>query len=164
MKTLYKSELHSLIGNLYLFFNKKELLNISINTYNNKWINHFFPDTIIKKSYDNIFLTQLKEYFYGLRKEFDLPIMLLGSKFQKDVWKSVSKIPFGDTISYKEVAQNINRKSAQRAVGNALSKNPLLIIIPCHRVIKSNGNLGGFSAGVDVKKKLLSFEKEIFNG
>ncbi|MCK4338778.1 MAG: methylated-DNA--[protein]-cysteine S-methyltransferase [Candidatus Cloacimonetes bacterium] len=163
MKILYKSELYSFIGNICLFFNKKGLLNVSINTYNNKWIDKFFPDAFIKPSNDNIFLTQLKEYFSGLRKEFDLQIILLGSKFQKDVWKSVSKIPFGETMSYIEVARNINWKSAQRAVGNALGKNHLLIVVPCHRVIKSNGNMGGFSAGIEVKKKLLAFEKEILN-
>lgn len=163
MKILYKSELHSFIGNLYLFFNKKGLFHISIDEYCNKWIYKFYPDAFIKPSNNNIFLIQLKEYFSGLRKEFDLPIILLGTEFQKDVWRFVYKIPFGETMSYIEVARNINHKFAQRAVGNALGKNHLLIVVPCHRVIKSNGNWGGFSADIEVKKKLLAFEKEILN-
>jgi len=160
MNIIYKSKLHSFIGNIFLLFNKNGLLNVSINCYNDKWVDKFFPNAFIKSLNNNIYLTQLKEYFAGLRKEFEFPILLFGTKFQKEVWKFVYEIPFGKTMSYLEVAKNIKRKTAQRAVGNALGNNPLLIIIPCHRVVMSNGNLGGFSAGIEIKKQLLTFERE----
>ncbi|MEA3475966.1 MAG: methylated-DNA--[protein]-cysteine S-methyltransferase [Candidatus Cloacimonadota bacterium] len=160
MDTIYKSKLHSFIGNIFLLFNKNGLLNVSINCYNDKWVDKFFPNAFIKSLNNNIYLTQLKEYFAGLRKEFEFPTLLFGTKFQKEVWEFVYKIPFGKTMSYLEVAKNIKRKTAQRAVGNALGNNPLLIVIPCHRVIKLDGSLGGFSAGIEIKKQLLTLEKE----
>jgi methylated-DNA-[protein]-cysteine S-methyltransferase len=101
---------------------------------------------------------QLGEYFSGHRTEFDLPLELRGSEFQQRVWRVLRKIPFGATRSYLDLAMELGSAKAVRAVGAANGKNPLSIIIPCHRVIGANGSLTGFAGGVDVKAKLLDFE------
>ncbi|WKY43796.1 methylated-DNA--[protein]-cysteine S-methyltransferase [Eubacteriaceae bacterium ES2] len=110
-------------------------------------------DTIKKAS------TQLGEYFKGSRKAFDLPMRLVGTDFQMRVWASLQKIPYGKTISYKEVAQMIDHPRAYRAVGSANHYNPLPIIIPCHRVIKSGGQVGGYGGGSLIKEHLLLLER-----
>lgn len=102
-------------------------------------------------------IAQLKEYFIGNRTEFELPLGPSGTDFQKSVWAELVKIPFGKTITYSSLARAVNRPKAARAVGNAVGKNPLLIVIPCHRVVAAAG-LGGFSAGLETKKILLKHE------
>ena len=106
---------------------------------------------------------QLNDYFNGERKEFDLALKITGTEFQKDVWRELMKIPYGDTVSYKDIAIAIGNNNACRAVGNANNKNQLPIIIPCHRVVGSNG-LGGYGAGVSRKKWLLEHEKNNLKG
>lgn len=108
----------------------------------------------------NIFKDQLLEYFEGKRKTFDKLDLLdpKGTDFQKSVWRSLLKIPYGETSSYKEIAKNIGNPRATQAVGTAIGKNPFLIIIPCHRVIKADGSLGGFAYGREIKRKLLKIE------
>lgn len=101
---------------------------------------------------------QLDEYFLGKRKTFSLKLKLVGTDFQKKVWEELLKIPYGKTKSYSEIAQNTGYAKAQRAVGSACSKNPVMIIVPCHRVVAKNGCLGGFAYGCDVKQKLLNLE------
>jgi len=101
---------------------------------------------------------QISEYFNGKRQSFNLPLNPKGTKFQKAVWFSCAKIEFGQTKTYKQIAEDIDNPDSQRACGQALSKNPIPIIIPCHRVVASNG-LGGFGLGIDMKTKLLSLEK-----
>lgn len=103
---------------------------------------------------------QLNEYFKGQRKLFDIPLDVRGTDFQKKVWNQLSKIPFGKTKSYKEIAIKINSPKASRGVGSANRKNPVSIIVPCHRVIGSNGKLTGFAGGLDVKSWLLKFENQ----
>ena len=103
--------------------------------------------------------SQLNEYFEGKRKNFDLPLKFDGTEFQNRVWQELLKIPFGNTISYKELAERIGNAKACRAVGMANNKNPIPIIIPCHRVVGSNGNLTGYAGGLDVKKFLLDLEQ-----
>lgn len=102
--------------------------------------------------------TQLKEYFDGLRTSFSIPLDPLGTEFQIKVWKELKKIKFGETISYLELAKRIGNPNASRAVGGANGKNPLSIIVPCHRVIGSNGKLTGFAGGLNGKLKLLELE------
>jgi methylated-DNA-[protein]-cysteine S-methyltransferase len=102
---------------------------------------------------------QLEEYLIGTRTSFDINSYLIGTKFQKRVWKQVNKIPYGQKLSYKDIAKKISRPKSYRAVANAVGKNPIAIMIPCHRVIRSNGNLGGYSGGIDIKKLLLQKEK-----
>lgn len=106
---------------------------------------------------------QLDEYFQGKRTTFSLPFKLTGTPFQLAVWKELQNIPYGKTTSYKEIAQKINKPKACRAVGMANNKNPLPIIIPCHRVIGSNGKLIGYAGGLKLKNYLLELEQSHTN-
>ncbi len=99
--------------------------------------------------------SQLKEYFKGQRKQFNLDLNPKGTAFQKLVWQQLVKIPYGQTISYGELAKKIGNPNASRAVGMANGKNPISIIVPCHRVLGKNGSLTGFGGGIEVKKYLL---------
>ena len=103
---------------------------------------------------------QLEEYFCGARKNFDVPLNPKGTHFMKKVWTSLLKIPYGEVRTYKQIAEKIGNPKAARAVGMANNKNPIPIIIPCHRVIGSNGNLIGYALGLDMKKFLLELEKK----
>ncbi|MGI9526225.1 MAG: methylated-DNA--[protein]-cysteine S-methyltransferase [Weeksellaceae bacterium] len=101
---------------------------------------------------------QLKEYFNGIRQNFDIPLDMIGTEFQKTVWNSLLKIPYGKTMSYLEQSKSINNPKAVRAVANANGRNPISIIIPCHRVIGTNGKLTGYAGGIQRKKFLLNLE------
>ncbi|WP_042272795.1 methylated-DNA--[protein]-cysteine S-methyltransferase [[Clostridium] dakarense] len=103
---------------------------------------------------------QLNDYLEGKRKSFDFPIDPEGTEFQKKVWKELQNTPYGETLSYKDIAEKIGNPKASRAIGMANNKNPILIIIPCHRIIGKNGKLVGYAAGLDMKKQLLEMEKE----
>ena len=102
---------------------------------------------------------QLAEYFAGERVAFDLPLAMHGTEFQKQVWKALLDIPFGVTMSYGELARKIGNPNASRAVGLANGRNPISIIVPCHRVIGSNGSLTGYGGGLPRKEALLSLER-----
>ncbi len=102
---------------------------------------------------------ELTEYFDGRREHFDIPLSPDGTPFEKSVWNTLLKIHYGKTASYSEVAEMLGNKKAARAVGRAVGANNILILIPCHRVISSDGSLGGFSAGIEKKKVLLNTEK-----
>jgi len=104
-------------------------------------------------------LIQLKKYLEGKLQRFDCKLDIRGTPFQKKVWSAIVKIPYGKTRSYKDIAHAIGHPKAFRAVGNANGSNPIPLIVPCHRVIESNGALGGFGHGLKVKKQLLDFEK-----
>lgn len=104
---------------------------------------------------------QLDDYFLQKRQEFQLPLETQGTPFQKEVWNLLSQIPYGVTWTYKEVAEKIQRPQAVRAVGAAIGRNPISIVIPCHRVIATNGSLTGFAGGLDRKKILLDLEGRI---
>lgn len=101
---------------------------------------------------------QLQEYFEGRRSSFDLPLAPEGTDFQKLVWEELLKIPYGESRTYSEIAVAIGRPKASRAVGNAINKNPIAIIIPCHRVIGKDGNLRGYAGGLELKEMLLRLE------
>ncbi|HRC84169.1 MAG TPA: methylated-DNA--[protein]-cysteine S-methyltransferase [Thermoanaerobaculia bacterium] len=101
---------------------------------------------------------QLEEYFAGKRHEFDLRLAPLGTPFQQQVWQALTRIPYGETRSYGEIAREIGWPNASRAVGAANGANPIPIVVPCHRVIGANGSLTGFGGGLDVKKALLDLE------
>ena len=104
-------------------------------------------------------IKQLDEYFQGKRSIFDLPLAPEGTEFQKKVWNALKEIPFGETKSYGEIAKIIGNEKASRAVGMANNKNPIMIVIPCHRVIGANGKLVGYAAGLEVKENLINLEK-----
>ena len=101
---------------------------------------------------------QLKEYFAGQRRQFNLPINAGGSDFQQDVWRALGDIPFGSAVSYGELARRLGRPRAARAVGQANGANPVPIVVPCHRVIAGDGGMGGFSGGLKIKRWLLAHE------
>lgn len=103
---------------------------------------------------------QLKEYFAGERQSFDIPVYEKGTLFQMKVWDALKEIPYGTTVSYQELAERIGNPKACRAVGMAIHNNPVVIIVPCHRVIHKDGSVGGYAGGVEKKKILLNLEKE----
>jgi len=102
---------------------------------------------------------QLEEYFAGKRCEFDVPLDPQGTQFQRSVWKALLKIPYGETRSYKQIAQMVENPKGCRAVGMANNKNPIWIVIPCHRVIGADGSLTGYGGGLEMKQRLLELEK-----
>ena len=101
---------------------------------------------------------QLEEYFAGKRRTFNLPLAPEGTVFQRIVWRALETIPFGELRSYREVAEAIGKPTAVRAVGAANGRNPLPIVVPCHRVVGSDGSLTGFAGGVEIKRRLLELE------
>lgn len=107
---------------------------------------------------------QLEEYFAGTRQVFDLPLRPLGTPFQCEVWQALAHIPYASTISYGQLAQRIGQPLAVRAVGAANGRNPLPIILPCHRVIGTNGSLTGFGGGLPTKRWLLTMEDQVAHG
>ena len=148
----YQSTIKNDLGIITLTFSDEGLHTIHLNEDN--------ESVLFALSKNNKYLTQLKEYFDGIRKRFDLPLILIGTPFQRKVWEYIQHIPYGETQTYINVAQGIGHPQSSRAVGNALHVNPILIIVPCHRVIRSDGGLGGFGLGIDVKQKLLDFERQ----
>jgi O-6-methylguanine DNA methyltransferase len=119
-----------------------------------------FPGEIIRDDRRNReVLSQLKKYLNGELKRFDCSLDLRGTPFQRKVWRALAEIPYGQTRSYKEIAEAIGHPKAFRAVGSANGSNSVPLILPCHRVIESNGGLGGFGHGLKAKNQLLDFEK-----
>jgi len=107
---------------------------------------------------------QIEEYLEGKRKQFNLPLVMRGTEFQTAVWKALQNIPFGETRSYKEIAAEIGKPKAVRAVGMANNRNPISIIVPCHRVIGHNGSLVGYGGGLPLKQFLLDLERSVALG
>ena len=141
---------------------KSAIGNLEIVSDNNQLISLKLVDKIQISDIENNFIKdikyQLEEYFLGKRKFFDIKINPKGTEFQKYVWSELQRIPYGTTKSYSEIAMACKNKNASRAVGNACNKNPIMIIIPCHRVILKKQSLGGFAYGNSVKQKLLEIE------
>ena len=111
------------------------------------------PDAVISEA-----IRQLGEYFDGKRKSFELPLKPCGTPFQESVWRALRDIPYGETRAYGDIAKSVGNEKACRAVGMANNKNPIAIVIPCHRVIGADGSLTGYAAGTDIKKFLLELE------
>lgn len=107
---------------------------------------------------------QLLEYLAGKRREFDLPLAPKGTEFYRSVWRALEEIPYGETRSYRDIAQAVGRPRAVRAVGQANHNNPIPIIIPCHRVVGANGSLTGYGGGLDLKERLLRLEAGVVEG
>ncbi|WP_269465164.1 methylated-DNA--[protein]-cysteine S-methyltransferase [Halomonas huangheensis] len=103
---------------------------------------------------------QLQEYFAGQRHDFELALDASGTDFQRQVWQALTRIPYGETRSYSELAESLGRKGAQRAIGSANGRNPIAVIVPCHRVIGSDGSLTGYAGGIGRKQWLLAFEAQ----
>jgi len=116
--------------------------------------------TVIRTETLDYAFSQIIDYLDGKINEFDIPVNPAGTPFQQQVWCELLKIPYGETKSYKDVAESLGNPKAFRAVGNANNKNPIPIIIPCHRVILSDNNNGGYAGGTEIKELLLSLEKK----
>ena len=142
----------SSLGPIYLIADDSDLLSLSF------YVKKDIP--LIHKSNQIIAETviQLDEYLLGKRYMFNLPLRLDGTDFQKLVWNTLISIPYGETISYEELAKSINNKGAVRAVGSANARNPLCIVIPCHRVVNKSGKLGGYAGGMNRKERLINLE------
>jgi methylated-DNA-[protein]-cysteine S-methyltransferase len=150
---IYTITFRTIIGNLYLYANEEAVISVAFSSKS-------FPDLIeqetplLEKTKE-----QLTEYFAGKRTDFDLPLQAVGTIFQKQVWTALQTIPYGETRSYKQIADRIGNPKACRAVGLANNRNPIPIIIPCHRVIASDGKLQGYAGGLEIKERLLGIEK-----
>lgn len=147
----YTHTYKTIIGNIEIIEEDKYIIGVNFNTESSI---EDKETELIKETYK-----QIKEYLEGKRKIFDIPIKMKGTKFQKKVWKELTKIPYGETRSYKQIAEGIGKPKASRAVGMANHNNPIAIIVPCHRVIGTNNKLVGYAGGLDIKEKLLKIEK-----
>ncbi|PWA13155.1 cysteine methyltransferase [Pueribacillus theae] len=125
------------------------------------WVDKNRSNAMLVENKENIspYVYQLEEYFDGKRKSFDVPLDLKGTLFQESVWKALQNIPYGETVSYADVADKIGNPKAVRAVGAANGANPVMIVVPCHRVVAKSGQLTGFRGGLEMKKALLALEK-----
>lgn len=150
--------MNSKVGRLYLVASDKGLQSISWEKQTAKIVKSLKGKGTELKILSQA-VQELDEYFNKKRIKFDIPLDIQGTPFQKQVWARLSKIPYGKMISYQGIAIGIKKPKAFRAVGTANGKNPLPIVIPCHRVIASNGSLGGYSAGLDLKVELLHLEQ-----
>lgn len=144
------------IGKIIITDNGEAITGIHFDRY-------VIPKDFVEKETDLIKETkkQLDEYFKGNRENFNIPMNLEGTDFQKSVWKALQDIPYGQTKSYSEISEYINNPKACRAVGLANNKNPISIIIPCHRVIGKSGKLVGYGGGLHIKEKLLELENSL---
>lgn len=156
-----KGMIDTILGKIIVMQDGEFITRVMIN--DNVECEHYDINTIKSKRNDEITLLettllQIYEYIYEGRKSFTIPICAKGSNFQKSVWEELKNISYGETISYKELAKRIGKDRSFRAVGNANGKNPLPILVPCHRVVKSDGSLGGYSLGISIKENLLAIE------
>jgi len=159
METLFYFRTPSPVGPLFLAVSAKGLVRLE------------FEDRVLKmnpsathlresKSALAPCLRELNEYFAGERREFSLSLDLRGTEFQLACWRALLEIPYGETRSYRDIAQAIGHPHAYRAVGMSNNRNPIAIVVPCHRVIASSGSLCGYGGGLDIKRKLLDLERE----
>lgn len=156
---IYSKKMNSPVGELTLLANDNKLLALVWNAEKSHlhWMQEAQPTN--KNAVLNSTEKQLNEYFAGNRRHFDVNVEFKhGTPFQKKVWSALTKIPYGETVSYGHIAKKIGKPKSARAVGAANSKNPVGIIVPCHRVIGSNGTLTGFAGGLPKKKTLLKLE------
>ena len=154
---------NSPIGDIYVVSTEKGICRVDFKTSENELVQRlerkFRKDVIKDPNFFNSLITKLDRYFSGKPTRFTFPINFIeGTDFQKRVWRALLEIPFGEVRSYKQIAQQVGNPNAYRAVGSAVGKNPINFIIPCHRVIRSDGKLGGYGLGIDLKKKLLQME------
>lgn len=156
MTKIHKLDYESPIGKIEIIGTHEAIISILFSEENDKSVNSLQPETpfVLVECYN-----QLDEYFKGKRHEFSIPYQLEGTDFQSAVWNALIKIPYAETGSYKDIAMSIGNERAIRAVGSANGKNKLSIVIPCHRVIGSNGKLTGYAGGLWRKEWLLQHER-----
>ena len=165
METLYLHSMDSPLGTLWIGATREGICKLGIGNQQAtvQWLlDHV--DAVEAKVQDYQLIhqakVQLRQYFRGKRKKFDLPLDMRGTNFQLQIWRELKKIPFSQTVTYQQLADNIKNPKAVRAVGGACGANPLPIIVPCHRVVGGTG-LGGYSGGLNNKIKLLQHENVI---
>lgn len=161
-ETLYYDELPSPVGTLRLVADAQGLRQIRFETERHP--NETSPGWVRSPDALAFAREQLEQYFAGTRQTFELPLRPLGTPFQRAVWQALADIPYGSTISYGELARRIGQPQAMRAVGAANGRNPLPIVLPCHRVIGANGSLTGFGGGLPTKRFLLTLEDRVAHG
>lgn len=156
---MYYMYAESIVGDLILYANETEL------TALNQAARIKVPADFERADKLDVLKTtkrQLAEYFAGERKDFDVPLFLEGTEFQKRAWRELIRIEYGTTISYRQQAERVGNPKACRAVGMANSRNPIAIIVPCHRVIGENGTLTGYAGGLPMKQTLLELERNVY--
>lgn len=162
-KVFYSSLNSSLLGKVFVASTERGVCMVDFLTSEKDFLKRLTkrcPGEIVRNDQKNRnVLNQLKKYLKGKLQRFDCKLDFKGTPFQEKVWSALTKIPYGQMQSYKEISKAIGHPKAFRAVGNANSQNSIPLIIPCHRVIESNGGLGGFGHGIEVKRRLLDFEK-----
>ncbi|MBS4749676.1 methylated-DNA--[protein]-cysteine S-methyltransferase [Carnobacteriaceae bacterium zg-ZUI78] len=152
---MYYSTIFYHMHTYYIVVSEKGLVSIDISPF---YVQLYQAIKCDEKT--NIYVQQLMEYFTKKRTVFDVVFDLRGTPFQIEVWKALLSVPFGSTATYTDIACLINKPKSVRAVANAIGKNPILMMIPCHRILGKNGYLGGFRAGISLKIELLEHEKE----
>ncbi len=162
-KTLFWNQIKSPVGDVFFVWKEEGVLIVSFieGDYSEKLNDFIKSDFRIMRS-DSTLERQLKEYFNGVRREFGLKLIMNGTPYQKRVWKELLSVSYGETVSYGELARRIGNPNGARSVGMAVHLNPIGIIIPCHRVIRSSGEIGGYASGVFRKKWLLEHERKHF--
>ncbi len=158
---MYYSKFDTPFCEIILAGDEDGLTNLHLNTGKGKRQFEISPEWIQKDVFFQEQKSQILEYCNRKRKNFSIKLNPRGTDFQKKVWQTLSGIPYGELKTYKDIAIDIRNSNAARAVGMANSKNPLPIIVPCHRVIGANGKLTGFAHGLDIKEKLIAFEQAI---
>jgi methylated-DNA-[protein]-cysteine S-methyltransferase len=157
METLAYTQTHSPAGRLFLAASAKGLVRLEFEAHKLK--SAVSTELRESRSVLDPYLRELDEYFAGERREFSFPLDLRGTEFQLACWRALLKIPYGETRSYRDIAQAIGHPNACRAVGMSNNRNPIAIVVPCHRVIASSGSLCGYGGGLDIKRKLLDLEQ-----
>ncbi len=162
MEKIFYSDVESPIGKIWLARSNKGLLRLDFPCAEEKFLKELSTQTKAEPEYrpsklDDI-SNWLDNYFEGKKMEYKEPFDLRGTDFQKKVWRAIHGIPRGKLASYGQLAESIKKPKASRAVGNAVGQNPIAIIIPCHRVVWSNGGIGGFGGGLPIKRFLLNVE------
>ncbi|TDQ35438.1 methylated-DNA--[protein]-cysteine S-methyltransferase [Aureibacillus halotolerans] len=154
------------LGTLTLYFSEKGLCRLAFGTYEERleketpWFERYFDNPSFEQiNASSSTRSQLEEYFSGERTAFDVPLDLRGTDFQAKVWQALMDVPYGEMTAYKGIAETIASPKAVRAAGGAINKNPIPVIVPCHRVIGSDGSLVGYNGGLSIKKTLLEIEK-----
>jgi len=158
--TLFWNQIESPVGNVFFVWKEEGVLSLSFIEGNySEMLSAFIEDDVCMKRSNSTVKEQLIEYFEGVRKNFDLKLIMNGTDYQRKVWKELLRVPYGKTISYGELAGRVANPRGARSVGMAVHFNPIGIIIPCHRVIMGNGEIGGYASGIFRKKWLLEHER-----
>lgn len=165
MERAYYTGIETLIGVLWAASTEEGLFRINLSKSKMEFLRDLKDFEVVEEPerFEELSIL-LKEYFDGHPVDFDLPLDLRGTDFQRAVWEALRRIPYGRVSTYGRIAEMVSKPKAVRAVGNAVSRNPIAIVIPCHRVVRADGSIGGFYSGVDVKRLLLSIEGVLEGG